>query len=48
MRIKDSIEVISKGDKLKYELDYYTEAFSQEEKRSDGFWFGFVYCKNHL
>ena len=42
---KDSIQVCSKGAKLKYELDYYTEAFSQEEKRSDGFGLGLYIVK---
>lgn len=42
---KDSIEVCSKGSKLKHELDYYTEAFSQEEKRSDGFGLGLYIVK---
>ena len=34
------IEVISKGDKLQHHLSYYTEPFSQEEKRSLGFGLG--------
>ena len=34
------IEVISKGDALKYPLSYYTEPFSQAEKRSSGFGLG--------
>ena len=42
---KDIIEVCSKGSKLKHELDYYTEAFSQEEKRSDGFGLGLYIVK---
>ena len=37
---KNCIKVISKGDKLKHNLDYYTEPFSQAEKRSDGFGLG--------
>jgi len=34
------VEIISKGDALKYPLTYYTEPFSQEEKRSSGFGLG--------
>jgi len=34
------IEVISQGDKLKHPLSYYTEPFSQAEKRSSGFGLG--------
>ncbi len=34
------IEVISKGEALKHPLSYYTEPFSQEEKRSSGFGLG--------
>jgi len=36
----NQITVISCGDELKHELDYYTQPFSQEEKRSDGFGLG--------
>ncbi|RXJ85242.1 ArsS family sensor histidine kinase [Arcobacter sp. CECT 8985] len=39
------IDVISKGDKLKNKLDYYTEPFSQEEKRADGFGLGLYIVK---
>ena len=35
-----SIEIVSEGEALKYELSYYTEPFSQEEKRSSGFGLG--------
>ncbi len=42
---KDEIQVISLGEPLKYDLDYYTEAFSQEEKRSDGFGLGLYIVK---
>lgn len=42
---KDSIEVISSGDELKYDLEYYTEPFSQEEKRKDGFGLGLYIVK---
>ena len=34
------IEVVSKGDALKHPLAYYTEPFSQAEKRSSGFGLG--------
>ena len=34
------IEVISKGEALEHELTYYTEPFSQAEKRSSGFGLG--------
>jgi len=34
------IEIISKGDKLEHPLHYYTEPFSQAEKRSAGFGLG--------
>ncbi len=34
------IEVISKGDALEHPLSYYTEPFSQAEKRSSGFGLG--------
>ena len=34
------IKIISKGDGLQYPLAYYTEPFSQEEKRSEGFGLG--------
>ncbi len=34
------IEIISAGDELKHPLSYYTEPFSQEEKRSSGFGLG--------
>jgi len=37
---KGVIEVISKGDSLKEPLSYYTEPFSQAEKRSSGFGLG--------
>ena len=42
---KHRIDVISKGEPLKYELEYYTEPFSQEEKRSDGFGLGLYIVK---
>ena len=34
------IEVISEGDALEHQLSYYTEPFSQAEKRSSGFGLG--------
>jgi two-component system OmpR family sensor kinase len=35
-----SIEIVSKGERLKRSLSYYTEPFSQEEKRDSGFGLG--------
>jgi two-component system OmpR family sensor kinase len=37
---KRNIEIISKGEDLRHPLSYYTEPFSQEEKRSHGFGLG--------
>lgn len=45
---KEKIEIISYGEKLKHSLDYYTEPFSQEEKRSDGFGLGLYIVKTIL
>ncbi len=42
---KDRIDIISEGEPLKYNLEYYTEPFSQEEKRSDGFGLGLYIVK---
>ncbi len=42
---KKEIIVSSKGEKLKYDLEYYTEPFSQEEKRKDGFGLGLYIVK---
>ncbi|RXJ88266.1 two-component sensor histidine kinase, partial [Malaciobacter molluscorum] len=42
---KYKIDFISKGEKLKNNLEYYTEPFSQEEKRSDGFGLGLYIVK---
>ncbi|RXJ66658.1 two-component sensor histidine kinase [Halarcobacter ebronensis] len=42
---KHRIDIISKGEKLKNNLEYYTEPFSQEEKRSDGFGLGLYIVK---
>ncbi len=39
------INIISNGEPLKYNLEYYTEPFSQEEKRSDGFGLGLYIVK---
>jgi len=35
-----TIEVVSEGEELQHPLTYYTEPFSQEEKRSSGFGLG--------
>lgn len=45
---KQKVEIISYGNELKHELDYYTEPFSQEEKRSDGFGLGLYIVKTIL
>jgi len=45
---EEKIEIISYGEKLKHDLDYYTEPFSQEEKRSDGFGLGLYIVKTIL
>jgi two-component system OmpR family sensor kinase len=42
------IEIISKGDPLKYPLSYYIEPFSQEQKRSSGFGLGLYIVKSIL
>ena len=42
---KERIEIISLGEPLTNDLSYYTEAFSQEEKRSDGFGLGLYIVK---
>ena len=42
---KRRVDVISLGEPLKYDLEYYTEPFSQEEKRSDGFGLGLYIVK---
>ena len=39
------IDIISQGEPLKEKLEYYTEPFSQEEKRSDGFGLGLYIVK---
>ena len=38
--VGDHMEVISNGEALKHPLSYYTEPFSQEEKRNSGFGLG--------
>lgn len=45
---KQKVEIISHGEPLKNDLDYYTEPFSQEEKRSDGFGLGLYIVKTIL
>ncbi len=40
-----SIKIISKGDALKNDLSFYTDAFYQEEKRSSGFGLGLYIVK---
>ena len=42
---KEQIEIISLGEPLSFPLSYYTEAFSQEEKRSVGFGLGLYIVK---
>jgi len=44
----NSIEVISEGEILKHPLSFYTEPFSQEEKRNSGFGLGLYIVKNIL
>lgn len=39
------ISISSSGNQLKHNLEYYTEAFCQEEKRSDGFGLGLYIVK---
>ncbi|RXJ95412.1 two-component sensor histidine kinase [Arcobacter sp. AHV-9/2010] len=41
----NSIKIISKGDALKNDLSFYTDAFYQEEKRSSGFGLGLYIVK---
>lgn len=43
-----SIEILSKGEELKHPLRYYTEPFSQGEKRNSGFGLGLYIVKNIL
>lgn len=42
---RKEIRVSSYGDKLNHDLDYYTDAFTQEEKRKDGFGLGLYIVK---
>lgn len=42
---RQRIDIISQGEALKNNLEYYTEPFSQEEKRSDGFGLGLYIVK---
>lgn len=42
---KEQINISSLGEPLNHELGYYTEAFCQEEKRSDGFGLGLYIVK---
>ncbi len=42
------IEVVSQGDALEHPLSYYTEPFSQAEKRSSGFGLGLYIVHNIL
>ena len=42
------IEIVSKGAPLKHPLSYYTEPFSQEQKRHDGFGLGLYIVKSIL
>jgi two-component system OmpR family sensor kinase len=42
------VEVISEGPALEHELSYYTEPFSQAEKRSSGFGLGLYIVHNIL
>jgi two-component system OmpR family sensor kinase len=46
--VGNKIEVRSKGEPLKEKLSYYTEPFSQEEKRSQGFGLGLYIVANVL
>jgi len=42
------IEVVSEGEQLTHPLSYYTEPFSQAEKRSSGFGLGLYIVHNIL
>jgi two-component system OmpR family sensor kinase len=44
----EKIEIISRGEPLKHPLDYYTEPFSQEEKKNNGFGLGLYIVKSIL
>ncbi len=45
---KDEIKICSDGEPLKMALSYYTEPFSQEQKKSDGFGLGLYIVKSIL
>ncbi len=45
---KCEVTISSKGEKLTHPLEYYTEAFSQEQKRYDGFGLGLYITKTIL
>ena len=45
--VGDSLEIISNGEALKQPLSYYTEPFSQDEKRNSGFGLG-LYIVNSI
>ena len=44
----NQLTIISCGEKLTHDLDYYTQPFSQEEKRNDGFGLGLYIVKTIL
>jgi two-component system, OmpR family, sensor kinase len=44
----EAIEIVSKGTELNHPLKYYTEPFSQGEKRNSGFGLGLYIVKNIL
>ena len=44
----NTLEILSTGDALEHELSYYTEPFSQAEKRSSGFGLGLYIVHNIL
>ena len=48
MSVGNRIEVRSKGEALKEEFSFYTEPFSQDEKRSHGFGLGLYIVNNIL
>ncbi|MFT7823721.1 MAG: ArsS family sensor histidine kinase, partial [Sulfurimonas sp.] len=45
--VKGGLEIVSKGEALQHPLGYYTEPFSQEEKRNSGFGLG-LYIVNSI
>ncbi len=45
---QDEIKICSDGEPLKMALSYYTEPFSQEQKKSDGFGLGLYIVKSIL